>query len=351
MNIKYSNIILTGSTGWLGSRLATALSKGLPDLRHIEKGGKQLVCFVKPGENIETLLNLGVKIRYGDITNPEAVHNLLHGQINSLVIHAAGLIHPTIFTKKLYEVNFKGTRNILEAANQNKVKRLVVISSNSPLGCNSNSDEKFTENSPYNPYMEYGKSKYQMEKMLLRTIKDTLAPEVTIIRPPWFYGPNQPGRQTEFFRMIKNGKFPLMGKGSNRRSMGYIDNLVLGTLLAAYNPKAAGEIYWIADEKPYSMLEIVDTIKDVLKYDFGLVTNKNNLHVPSVISDLARLTDRGLQSFGIYSQKIHVLSEMNQTIACDISKAKKDLGYKPICGLREGMQKSVEWCLNNGQTI
>ena len=39
-----------------------------------------------------------------------------------------------------------------------------------------------------------------------------------------------------------------MGKGSNRRSMGYIDNLVLGILLAAYNPKAAGEIYWIADE-------------------------------------------------------------------------------------------------------
>ena len=99
------------------------------------------------------------------------------------------------------------------------------------------------------------------------------------------------------------------------------------------------------------MLEIVDTIKDVLQEDFGLVTNKNNLHVPSIISDLARLTDRGLQSLGLYNQKIHVLSEMNQTIACDISKAKTELGYEPICGLREGMKKSVEWCLQNGQVI
>ena len=148
--------------------------------------------------------------------------------------------------------------------------------------------------------------------------------------------------------MVKDGKFPLMGKGLNRRSMVFIDNLVLGVLLAAKTKSAAGEIYWISDEKPYPMIEIVSTIKTVLSEDFGYQVNRKNLHLPESVSDVARLTDQILQGLGLYSQKIHVLSEMNKTIACDISKAKKELGYKPVCELKEGMRESIEWCLRNG---
>ena len=75
-----------------------------------------------------------------------------------------------------------------------------------------------------------------------------------------------------------------MGQGLNQRSMVYIDNLVLGVLLAGFAKNAAGEIYWIADEKPYSMIEIVNTVKSVLKEDFEYKINDKNLHMPSVIS-------------------------------------------------------------------
>ena len=70
-----------------------------------------------------------------------------------------------------------------------------------------------------------------------------------------------------------------------------------------------------------------------------------------MIADLARLVDGSLQKLGLYHQKFHVLSEMNQNIVCDISKAKRELAFKPICELREGMQRSIDWCLIHGQEI
>ena len=53
------------------------------------------------------------------------------------------------------------------------------------------------------------------------------------MRAPWFYGPHQPARQTLFFKMIQAGRLPILGDGSQRRSMAYVDNLCQGLLLAA----------------------------------------------------------------------------------------------------------------------
>jgi len=53
----------------------------------------------------------------------------------------------------------------------------------------------------------------------------------------------------------------------------------------------------------------------------------------------------------MYHQKIHVLSEMNKTIACSIEKAKKELGYIPMVGLEEGMRRSIAWCQAKGSFL
>ncbi len=349
--IEYSKIILTGGTGWLGKRIAQALTIGLEELGSIGQGGREVKCLVRPGENVQALLDFGIEISYGDITETDACLELLKGEEDSLIIHTAGLIHPKYFTKDFVKVNVNGTLNLLNAAATFKAARFVAISSNSPFGCNASPDHYFTEESAYNPYMGYGKSKHKMEQYLVECMASKGYPELTVVRPPWFYGPGQPARQTDFFRMLKDGRFPLMGAGLNKRSMGFIDSLALGTILAAYSKKAAGEIYWIADERPYSMVEIAETVKLVLSEDFGIKVKPNNLHVPGVISDLARLVDGSLQTLGLYHQKFHVLSEMNQNIICDISKAKQELAFKPICELREGMRRSIDWCLKNGQEI
>src|SRR5947208_3000073 len=76
----------------------------------------------------------------------------------------------------------------------------------------------------------------------LRAVPAASFPPITIVRAPWFYGPEQPARQTRFFSMIKAGRFPIVGGGHNRRSMGYVDSLAYGILLAAQVPQAAGRL-------------------------------------------------------------------------------------------------------------
>ena len=64
--------------------------------------------------------------------------------------------------------------------------------------------------------------------------------DAVIVRPPWFYGPYQPARQTTFFRMVRTGRFPIVGDGRQRRSMVYVDNLVDGVVRAELRRVPAG---------------------------------------------------------------------------------------------------------------
>ncbi|HRT58688.1 MAG TPA: NAD(P)-dependent oxidoreductase, partial [Candidatus Paceibacterota bacterium] len=172
--------------------------------------------------------------------------------------------------------------------------------------------------------------------------------ETVILRPCWFYGPNQPPRQTLFFQMIREGKAPIVGSGQNRRSMSYLDNLCQGLMLAAEVERAAGRIYWIADRRPYTMNEIVDTVERLLDREFGGGCAHRRLRLPGLASEIALVVDRLIQALGFYHQKIHVLSEMNKNIACSIARAQRELGYDPKVELEEGMRRSLAWCVAQG---
>ena len=161
----------------------------------------------------------------------------------------------------------------------------------------------------------------------------------------------RPPRQTEFFRMIRDGRMPIVGGGENRRSMAYTDNIVQGLLLCERTPAAAGRTYWIADRRPYTMNEIVATVADVLEEDFGMQVKRKQPRIPGIVSEFALLADRLLQGVGLYQQRIHVLSEMNKNIACSIERARRELGYDPKVELREGMKRSVQALLDEGAEI
>jgi nucleoside-diphosphate-sugar epimerase len=193
--------------------------------------------------------------------------------------------------------------------------------------------------------MNYGKSKMYAEQKVVDQSKNI---EVVILRPPWFYGPGQPRRQNLFFSMIKNGQVPLVGNGNNRRSMAYVDNICQGMLLADKIDAAKDQIYWIADRCAYTMNEIIDTIESLLENDFSLPVAHKRMRLPNITSDVAGAIDGILQTLGLYNQKIHVLSEMNKTIACSITKAERELGYDPKVSLREGMRRSIAWLSDQG---
>jgi nucleoside-diphosphate-sugar epimerase len=266
---------------------------------------------------------------------------LCNGARGAVLFHVAGIIHPRR-RADFYRVNVDGTRNVLEAAVAAGVRRAVVMSSNSPCGTNPHPDHVFDEFSPYRPYMHYGRSKMRMEQVVAGYRRAGKI-ETVIVRAPWFYGPNQPQRQSLFFRMIRDGKGPIVGGGENRRSMAYVDNLCQGLILAAATESANGQIYWIADARPYTMNEIVDTVERLLETEFGQKCAHKRMRLPGLASEVAWTVDKTLQALGLYHQKIHVLSEMNKTIACSVENAKAELGYRPVVDLEEGMRRSLQW--------
>jgi nucleoside-diphosphate-sugar epimerase len=340
--------VLTGGNGWLGKALLNTILngvEGVPGCNDSYRHGRIRVL-VMPGDNVRGINDLSrrLEIVEGDIRNESDCDVLLRDTNEAVVFHTAGVVHPRR-VQDFYDINHMGTVNLLKMAQSYKSRRVVVVSSNSPIGCNPVAGHLFDEESPFNPYMHYGRSKMLMEKSIIE-IQESGLLETVRIRAPWFYGPFQPARQTLFFKMIRDGNMPIVGTGNNLRSMAYIDNLAQGLLLAAESKVASGKVYWIADERPYTMTEIVNTIESVLEFDFSIICAHKRIRLPWFLSEVGWVTDKVLQTLGVYHQKIHVLSEMNKNIACSIDLAKSELGYRPQIGLRQGMFNSVKWVLN-----
>ena len=328
-------VYLTGANGWLGLAVAEALGNKSDFL---ERGLRGLVL---PGKGHEAITQVSprMEIQEGNLVSGEGLAEFFRGGKDGVLVHTAGIIHPQK-VREFYDVNRDGTRKLMKAAIRAGVRRAVVVSSNSPCGCNPHPDHLFDEDSPYHPYMNYGKSKMEMEQLALDFHRRGEI-EVVIVRAPWFYGPHQPPRQRLFFERVRDGKAPIVGSGENLRSMAYTENLAQGLLLAASVPAASGQTYWIADERPYSMNEIVDTIERLLETEFGQKCAHKRMRLPGLASEVALAADVVLQRLGLYQQKIHVLSEMNKTIACSVEKAKRELGYRPTIALEDGMRRGL----------
>jgi len=343
--------IVTGAPGWLGSRLVKSLVEGLPEVPGLEQplGERHVRCLVLPGSDTRDLRALGDRVETveGDITDPSSLPRLFADATGATVFHLAAVVHPTEGTQQFTHVNVDGTRHVIEASERAEIRRFIQVSSNSPIGTNPSRDHVFDESAPYDPYMGYGRSKMAAEK-IVRAASERGSIETVVVRPPWFYGPGQPPRQSLFFEMIRDGKVPIVGDGENRRSMAYVDNICQGLILCERVERAKGGVYWIADRRPYTMNEIVDTIERVMERDFAVAVRHARKRLPGFTSELALWVDRALQGVGLYHQKIHVLSEMNKTIACSIAKAEEELGYDPKIELEEGMRRSIHWLLDHG---
>src|SRR5205814_1966393 len=285
-----------------------------------------------------------IEVIVGDVRDPNVIDAVFEGVGSAWVIHAAAVIHPARRVRELFDVNVGGTQLVLDRARRVGASRFVHVSSNSPFGANATSADRFDEDSPFAPYMAYGRAKLEAEQLVQRSYgRGDLA--TVIVRPPWFYGPFQPERQTQFLSAVRRGRFPLVGPGTQRRSMVYTGNLVQGVLLAERVDSAPGNAYWIADAEPYALRDVLETVRAALEAEGLGVSTHRPLPVPRIAGVVAEKLDAVAQASGRYVQILHVLGELKDTIACDISRARKELGYEPAVTLLDGMRASVRWCL------
>lgn len=335
--------VLTGGSGWLG----TAIVHGLARRDGAWFRDAVLRVLVRDRVEAERLRDLGEHVEpvVGDLTDPSSLMRLFDGLDGAVdVLHTAGVIHPARVAD-FEAVNTGGTRTMLDAALAAGVRRFVHVSSNSPFGTNAHPGDRFRNDEPYHPYYGYGRSKMHAELAVFEAVDRGL--DAVLVRPPWFYGPHQPPRQTTFFRMVRTGRFPVFGRGDQSRSMVYVDNLVQGVVRAELVTTPPGLGWWIADARPYTVNEIVATVGRALA-DEGFEVAPNRVRLPEVIARFAELADSSLQRVGRYQQQVHVLGEMNKNIACDISVSRAELGYDPEIELYEGMRRSIRWCAERG---
>ncbi len=258
--------LVTGSTGFVGSRLLGLLSTIECDVRLLARSEVN---------NYETVV-----CSLGQDRIPE--HAL---ESIDTVFHLAGFAHDMQDSSKvenLYNaINVNATVELARLAVESGVKRFVFISSVKAGGM-AVCEECINESDQREPEGVYGKSKREAELGLLK-IGNESGMHVSIIRPPLVYGPGVKGNLKLMLYGIKKGWFPPLPETGNRRSMIHVDDLVRAILLVVEDKRANGEIFIATDGVPHSSREIYDAMCSV--------TGKSipKWSVPKTLFDLASL--------------------------------------------------------------
>ncbi|MFI5349142.1 MAG: NAD-dependent epimerase/dehydratase family protein [Elusimicrobiota bacterium] len=331
-------VLVTGAPGWLGTRLVETLLHRFEGRAPLTQHG-EVRCLAYPGQEDILRRRFGddVRIVRGDITCPGTLGGILDGV--GTVFHAAGLVHAQR-VKTYFDVNTEGTKNLLAKAIAAGVRRFIFVSSNAVYGFRRD-DEPLAcaEEDPPRPYMAYGWSKLKAEQAVLEASRRGLI-EGVVIRPCWYYGPNQPHGQIRFLRMIASGRPILFGGGRNWLSLSHIDNVIQALLLAADSTEAASQVYNVADRHPCRLIDYYSTVAR-----HAGIRELRPLRVPSVLVDACYQADRLLHAFGICSGMLHGAGKMNKNMVSSIEKAKRELGYDPAIELDEGMRLALHGIL------
>ena len=324
------NVLVTGATGFIGSHLVEAL---------VNKG-YQVYGLFRDNKKSDFLRRLGAKPIYGDLLNKETLKNALKNI--DVVYHLAAALHANTKSKKtFFDVNVLGTKNLIEACLESKVKKFVHCSS---VGVHGITKKLANENSPCKPTTDYDKSKYLAEK-LVRNYLNNDKMDITIVRPAAIvYGPRDFSAMYGLFQAIESKKFMIIGNGRNIIHMIYVKNLVNGMILAAENKRANGQTYILADETLTTVRDIQNIIAKTLKVP------KNNFRIPVWIAILLALNFEILSKIIKFSPPLTFsrVSFLTSNRAYDISKAKRELGFKSWISLQKGIQETVDWYIKNG---
>ena len=322
-------VLVTGATGFVGRALVDRLLK--------ERW--RVAALVRRGSNFEGLKRKGVKLFFGDVSNPDSVKGAVKG-VDIIVNSAAALPYHNLPDKKYWEANVYGVKNVIQAAKISGIKRLVHISTVGIYGATSRrgaSERSKTELSGV-----YSRTKFEGEKIVWKYIKEGFP--ATIIRPTIAYGPGdiRPGF-LNLFVFIKKGMFVPVGKGDNFFHTIYVGNLVDALMLAATKDAAIGEDFIIGDDPCPTMKELVEVIAKVQGKRLP------NFYLPRWIAFASGIFFDFINKAGLpvplTTKRVKFITENKKF---KINKAKKVLGYKPRVGLEQGVRATRDWYRERG---
>lgn len=319
---------VTGGTGFIGSHLVERLLAR----------GYAVRCLVRDPQKLGYLSALPVEKFYGDLFSTSVLEKAIEGV--DCVYHVAGVVASK--TKEgFYKGNRDATRNIIEvtARVNPTLKKFIHVSSLAAVGPGVG-QTPVDENTPFHPITTYGKSKMAAEEEVLKF--NTVLP-ITIVRPPAVYGPRDPAT-FDFFKTIYGGLEPIVGFTDKFVTLVHSSDLVSGIVLAGESTVSAGQTYFLGSEKIYSWNEIGTVTKQVM----GKKALRIRLPEPLVYAVAAVVgffASFGSKPSVLNFEKGRDMVQANWTV--DVSKAKRELGFKQEMELAEGVRQTVKWYIDN----
>jgi nucleoside-diphosphate-sugar epimerase len=323
-------VLVTGGTGFTGSHLAKRL---------LARGHDVVIVDNQKGFFHDELERLGARVVLGSVTDGRLMDEVTRER--DVVHHIAAAFRKINEPKSVYwDVNVNGTRCLLEAAVRNGVEKFVHCST---CGVHGNvATLPAGEDAPIAPADYYQYTKYEGERVVQEFAQRGL--NTTILRPAAIYGPGDPGRWLMLFKQVAPGRFMMFGNGRVVYHPLYIDNLIDAFELAVEKEAAAGQAYLIADERYYTLNELVFTIGGVLGKKVSIT------YLPFAPLWLAALACEGVcaplkLAPPLFRRRV---DWFRQNRAFDISKAKRELGYDPSVDLYTGLVTTARWYKEHG---
>ena len=303
-----SRVLVTGGAGFIGCNLVRAL---------LERGDEVRVLDNFSTGNRANLVGLDVEVVEGELRSYERVHNAVRGVEVVFHLGALGSVPRSVQDPLTSSaVNVEGTLNVLLAARDEGISRVVYSSSSSVYG--SQAELPVSEGLPLDPISPYGVAKLAAERYCISFSRVYEQFESVVVRYFNVFGPRQsPFSQYAaviplFITAIAAGEpIRIEGDGEQRRDFTYVDNVVDGTIRAADVEGANGRIFNVAASSPASVNQVAETIERILGQQAERVP------APRRAGDI-------------------------RDSWADVTAAREVLGYVPTIGLEDGLRRTAE---------
>ncbi len=314
MERKSLKAVVTGAAGFIGSHLTDRLLQTGISVTGYDNFDDYYSS--KDRNLVSAMNNEAFSLIKGDILDIETLTRSFRDC--DIIFHEAaqpGVRYSIENPLKTFRTNLNGTLNVLEAARKTDSPKLVFASTSAVYG-NPN-QFPVSENTEAKPISPYGLSKLFAEKTC-KQYSELYGLRIVILRYHTVYGPRQRPDMAirKWITRLMSDKPPIVyGDGRQTRDFTYIDNIVTGTVNAAFEKKAEDEIINLGSGRAVEVNLVINLLRKI--------TNRLNIEL-------------------VYEEK--KMGDVQDTFA-DITKAKSILGYEPETPLETGLKNEVEWCM------
>lgn len=314
------NITLIGGSGFVGTRLINLLKDNSNfNVRNID---------LQPSQFFPDVTEVG------DVREQDQMDRLLEGS-DVVVLLAAQHRDDVSPVSLYYDTNVGGMRVTLQAMERNGIHRLVFFSSVAVYGLNKKNPN---ETHPRDPFNHYGKSKMQAEEVLEEWYSTHPSWNIIIIRPTVIFGERNRGNVYNLLKQIASGRFLMVGKGNNYKSMAYVGNVVAFTKFMIEERTSGYNVFNYVDTPDMNMNDLVSHVGQVLGHHVP------SLHVPYFLGMmggycfdvLAKILHRKLSISSVRVKKFCATTQI------DASRAKAS-GFQAPYTLTQGLSRTLEF--------